>query len=55
MGKLINRGFLIAAMFFVGVTYTGAYFSDSVTVSGNTFTAGTWATPPVPEAESVII
>lgn len=40
MGKIINRWVLVAAMFFVGVAYTGAYFSDSVSVSGNTFTAG---------------
>jgi len=41
MIKFFHRGFLIAAMFFVGITYTGAYFSDSVSSSGNTFTAGT--------------
>lgn len=46
MKHFFHRGFLIAAMFFVAVTYTGAYFSDSVAVSGNTFTAGTWDTGP---------
>ena len=46
MIKFFHRGFLIAAMFFVGITYTGAYFSDSVSSSGNTFTAGTWAVSP---------
>lgn len=55
MGKLVNKWFLIAAMFFVGVAYTGAYFSDSVSVSGNTFTAGTWATPPTPPSQDVVI
>ena len=47
MKHMLNRGFLIATMLFVGVTYTGAYFSDSVISSGNTFTAGTWTPGPV--------
>jgi uncharacterized protein len=55
MKRYFKRGFLIAAMFFVAAIYTGAHFSDSVSVSGNTFTAGMWATPPAPEAESIII
>ena len=46
MKKYFHRGFLIVAMLFVAVTYTGAYFSDSVSVSGNTFTAGTWDAGP---------
>lgn len=46
MKRYFKRGFLIAAMFFVGIAYTGAYFSDSVAVSGNTFTAGTWDVGP---------
>ena len=45
MKKYFRRGFLIAAMFFVATTYTGAYFSDSVSVSGNTFATGVWVTP----------
>lgn len=40
MSKLFDRGFMIAAMFFVAVTFTGAYLSDSVSVSGNTFATG---------------
>lgn len=47
MKRYFKRGFFIAAMFFVAVSYTGAYFSDSVAVSGNTFTAGTWTPGPV--------
>jgi len=42
MNKLFNRGFMVAAMFFIAVTFTGAYFSDSVSVSGNTFSTGIW-------------
>lgn len=49
MKRYFRREFLIAAMFFVGVSYTGAYFSDSVAVSGNTFTAGVWADPVINE------
>ncbi len=45
--KRYFRGFLIATMFFVTVSYTGAFLSDSVAVSGNTFTAGTWTPGPV--------
>jgi predicted ribosomally synthesized peptide with SipW-like signal peptide len=45
MKRYFKRGFLILAMFFVAVSYTGAFFSDSVMSSGNTFTAGTWSTP----------
>jgi len=54
MKRYFKRGFLILAMFFVAVSYTGAYFSDSVAVSGNTFTAATWYVP-APEAEKIII
>lgn len=47
MKKIMNRWFLIVAMLFVAVSYTGAYFSDSVISSGNTFSAGTWVPGPV--------
>lgn len=40
--RYFHRGFLIVAMFFVAVTYTGAYFSDSISVSGNMFSSGIW-------------
>ena len=49
MKRYFKQGFLIATMFFVTVSYTGAYFSDSVAVSGNTFTAGVWADPVINE------
>jgi len=52
MKHFFHRGFLIAAMFFVAVTYTGAYFSDSIMSSGNTFTAGVWAEPVINEVSS---
>ena len=42
MIRFFHRGFLICAMLFVAVTYTGAYFSDSVMSSGNTFSSGIW-------------
>lgn len=46
MKNYFNRAFMILAMLFVSVTYTGAYLSDSVAVSGNTFTAGVWDSGP---------
>ncbi|MEI6144140.1 MAG: lamin tail domain-containing protein [Candidatus Berkelbacteria bacterium] len=42
MKRYFSHGFLICAMLFVSTIFTGAYFSDSVAVSGNTFTAGVW-------------
>ena len=42
MRLFFHKGFLTIAMLFVGITYTGAYFSDSVSVSGNTFSTGIW-------------
>ena len=51
MKRYFKQGFLIAAMFFVAVSYTGAFFSDSVMSSGNTFTAGTWTPGPVTMTE----
>lgn len=47
MLKKIKLIFLPAALLFIIVTYTGAYFSDSVSSSGNTVAAGTWTPGPV--------
>lgn len=41
---LIKKAFLPAALIFIGASFTGAYFSDSVTVSGNTLETGSWTT-----------
>ena len=50
MKKMIRRVFLLAAMFFLSITYSGAYFTDSVTISGNQFNTGTWEDPePEPD------
>ena len=40
MLKKLKFVFFPAALLFCVVSFTGAYFSDSVTTSGNTFTAG---------------
>lgn len=39
---LIKKAFLPVALIFIGVSFTGAYFSDSVSVSGNTLATGIW-------------
>ena len=44
MLKLIKRLFFPLAIIFIGASFTGAYFSDSVSVSGNTFETGIWPT-----------
>lgn len=48
MTRLFYRGFLICAVLFFSLASTGAYFTDSVSVSGNSFSTGTWVTPPGP-------
>ncbi len=45
---------LPAALIFIGATFTGAYFSDSVSVSGNNFSAGTWEAPTTTPADIVL-
>jgi len=42
MTKFFHKGFLICAMLMVSATYTGAYFSDAVSISGNSFSTGVW-------------
>lgn len=46
MIKKIKFIFLPMALIFIGITYTGALFSDSVLVSNNNFSTGTWDTEP---------
>lgn len=56
MRKILFSAFVISALLITVTTATGAYFSDSVTVSGNTFSTGTWATPtPSAGAGDVVI
>lgn len=42
----IRHFFLIGAMLFLVVSFTGAYYSDTVSTVSNTFTAGTWSVTP---------
>ncbi len=46
MVNKIKRYLLPFAVIFMGISFTGAYFSDSVSVQNNTFTAGTWTPGP---------
>lgn len=52
MQKLLRRFLLPAYLLFIGTSFTGAYFSDSVTVSGNSFSAGNWSEPVINEIYS---
>jgi len=45
----------LAAMLFIGVSYSGAYFSDSVSISNNTFSTGDLNPPVVVEVGEIII
>jgi predicted ribosomally synthesized peptide with SipW-like signal peptide len=44
MLKKLKFLFFPAAIIFIASAFTGAYFSDSVSVSGNSVSAGTWVT-----------
>lgn len=48
MIKIIKRLFFPLAIIFIGASFTGAYFSDSVSVSGNSFETGSWGAPTPP-------
>ncbi len=54
MVNKIKKYILPFAVIFMGISFTGAYFSDSVSVSGNTFTAGVWdaGDPEPPDSQS---
>ena len=54
--RTIKRLFFPLAILFIATSFSGAYFSDSVSVSGNTFETGSWGggTPPPTPAEVVI-
>lgn len=54
--RTIKVLFFPLAIIFIATSFTGAYFSDSVSVSGNTFEAGSWGggSPPPGPAEVVI-
>jgi hypothetical protein len=42
----LKHFFLIGAVLFIAVSFTGAYYSDGVATSNNIFTAGTWTPGP---------
>lgn len=42
MMKKIKFALLPVALIFIGVTYSGAYFSDSIGISGMNFSTGVW-------------
>ena len=50
--KTVKRLFFPVALLFIATSFTGAYFSDSIFITGNSFETGSWA---VPVSESVII
>ena len=52
--KTINRLFFPIALLFVATSFTGAYFSDSASVTGNTFDTGSW-NDPVPTSARIVI
>lgn len=43
MKKLLKRLFLPLAVIIIGTSFTGAYFSDTVSTTNNQISAGTWA------------
>jgi predicted ribosomally synthesized peptide with SipW-like signal peptide len=42
--NIIKSVFLIGAVIFLAIGSSGAYYSDTATVTGNSFTTGTWVT-----------
>lgn len=44
MDKIVKSTFILAAVVFMAVGSSGAYLSDTVVVTGNQFSTGTWAT-----------
>ena len=46
--RFLKITYLPMAVVFIGSAFTGAYFSSSVSVSSNTFTAGEWTPTPTP-------
>ena len=45
MARLLKSLTIIFGLFSLATLSTGAYFSDSITVTGNQFSAGTWIGP----------
>ncbi len=48
MTKKVRALFIALSVIFIGGVFSGAYFSDSVNVSGNSFTVGVWNPTPTP-------
>ena len=46
--RTIKRLFFPLAIIVIATSFSGAYFSDSVSVSGNTFQTGNWGAPTPP-------
>ena len=44
--KKIRQFFLPLAFVFIAASFSGAYYSDNVSVTNNNFTAGTWSVTP---------
>jgi predicted ribosomally synthesized peptide with SipW-like signal peptide len=60
MEKILRRVrqlFFPAAFIFIAASFTGAYFSDTVSTTNNTFTAGTWTVTPTatPTPANIVI
>lgn len=56
MIRKIKMLFVLISAIFIGGVFTRAYFSDSVAITNNTFTTGTWAVSPSgPSAGDVVI
>lgn len=53
--RKVKTFFVLLSVIFIGGVFTGAYFSDSVATTNNTFTAGTWTVAPVPTPARVVI
>jgi len=56
--RTIKHLFFPMAVLFIATSFTGAYFSDSVSVSGNSFETGSWgggSPPPAPTPARVVI
>jgi len=55
--KKLRHFYFPAVFIFIAVSFTGAYYSDSVSTTNNTFTAGTWTVTPTatPTPSSLVI
>lgn len=54
LNRTIKKLFFPVALLFIATSFTGAYFSDSVSISGNTFETGSGEPPALAPARIVI-